>query len=45
MNNANATNTINNNTFGEKNCFLKIMHHLSIVFQKLMVHKLIMQKI
>ena len=34
--NAIATNTANNNAFGEKNCFLKIMHHLSIAFQKLM---------
>ena len=29
----------------KRNWFLKIMHHLSIVFQKLMVQKLIMQKI
>ena len=35
VNNANVTNTINNNTFGEKkNWFLKTMHHLLIVFQK-----------
>ena len=40
-----ATNTANNNAFGEiKNWFLKTMHHLSIVFEKLMVQKLIMQK-
>ena len=33
--NLNATNTNNatNITFGEKSWFLKIMHHLSIVFQ------------
>ena len=35
--NATATNTANNNAFGEKSWFLKIMHHLLIVFQKLMV--------
>ena len=35
--NATATNNANNNAFGEKNWFLKIMLHLSIVFQKLMV--------
>ena len=29
----------------KRNWFLKTMHHLSIVFQKLMVQKLIMQKI
>ena len=29
----------------KRNWFLKMMHHLSIVFQKLMVQKLIMQKI
>ena len=34
--NVTATNTANNNAFGE-NWFLKIMLHLSIVFQKLMV--------
>ena len=33
--NANATNTANNNAFGKKSQFLKIMHHLLIVFQKL----------
>ena len=43
--NANATNTANNNAFGEKSWFLKINHHLLIVFQKLMVQKLIMQKV
>ena len=35
--NATATNNTNNNAFGEKNWFLKIIHHLSIVFKKLMV--------
>ena len=35
--NANATNTANNNAFGEKSWFLKIMHHLLITYQKLMV--------
>ena len=35
--NVNATNTANNNAFGSKNWFLKITHHLYIVFQKLMV--------
>ena len=34
--NETATNTANGNAFGEKRWFLKIMHHLSIVFQKLM---------
>ena len=34
--NAAATNTVNDNAFGEKSCFLKIMHRLSVVFQKLM---------
>ena len=34
--NATNTNNANNIAFGEKNWFLKIMHHLSIVFQKLM---------
>ena len=29
-----ATNNANNNAFGEKYWFLKIMHHLSVVFQK-----------
>ena len=43
--NANATNTANNNAFGEKKRFLKVMHHLSIVFPKLTVFKLILQKI
>ena len=43
--NATATNYANNNAFGKKNWFLKIMHHLSIVFQKVMAKKLIMQKI
>ena len=31
-----ATNTANDNVFGEKSWVLKTMHHLSIVFQKLM---------
>ena len=35
--NANASNTANGNAFGEKKLALKTMHHLSIVFQKLMV--------
>ena len=35
--NANATNTADDNVFGEKRWFLKTMLHLSIVFQKLMV--------
>ena len=35
--NATATNNENNNAFSEKNWFLKTMHHLSIVFQKLIV--------
>ena len=35
--NATATNNANNNAFGKKSCFLKIMHHLSIVYQTLMV--------
>ena len=35
--NANATNTANNNAFGKKSWFLKIMHHLLIAYQKLMV--------
>ena len=34
--NAAATNTANNNVFGEKSWFLKTKLHLSIVFQKLM---------
>ena len=34
--NATATNTANNNAFGEKSWFLKIMHHLLIVLQRLM---------
>ena len=33
----NETNAVNNNEFGEKNWFLKIMHHLLIAFQILMV--------
>ena len=35
--NAINTNNANNNAFGEKNWFLKIMHYLSIVCKKLMV--------
>ena len=35
--NANATNTATNNAFGKKSWFLKIMHHLLIAYQKLMV--------
>ena len=35
--NATATNNANNNEFVEKNWFLKIMHHLLIAYQKLMV--------
>ena len=34
--NVTATNTANDNAFGEKSSFLKTMLHLSIVFQKLM---------
>ena len=34
--NVTATNTENNNMFGKKSWFLKIMHHLLIAFQKLM---------
>ena len=34
--NATATNNANNNAFGEKSWFLKIMHHLLIVLQRLM---------
>ena len=35
--NASATNTGNDNAFGEKIWFLKTMLHISIMFQKLMV--------
>ena len=35
--NATATNTANNNIVGGQSWFLKMMLHLSIVFQKLMV--------
>ena len=35
--NATATNNTNNNAFNGKNCFLKIMLHLSIVYKKLLV--------
>ena len=35
--NATATNTANDNAFGEKSWFLKTMLHLSTAFQKLMV--------
>ena len=34
--NATATNDANNNAFGEKSWFLKKMHHLLIVLQRLM---------
>ena len=34
--NAINTNNANNNDFGKKSWFLKIMHHLLIAFQKLM---------
>ena len=34
--NATATNTENNNAFGEKSWFLKIINHLLIVLQRLM---------
>ena len=37
VNNANVTNTVNNNEFGEKNWSIKIMHHLLIAFQTVMV--------
>ena len=35
--NVTATNTANNNAFGEKKLVFKKNHHLSIVFQKLIV--------
>ena len=35
--NVNAPNTANNNAFDKKSRFLKLMLHLSIVYQKLMV--------
>ena len=35
-NNANATSTANDNSFGEKSWFLKTILHLSIELQKLM---------
>ena len=35
--NAKATNNANNNVFGEKGWFLKIILHLLIAYQKLMV--------
>ena len=37
VDNATATNNTNNILLVKQNWFLKIMHHLSIVFQKLMV--------
>ena len=43
--NATATNTANDNAFGEKSGFLKTMLHLSTTFQKLMEYKLTTQKI
>ena len=43
---ANATaTTANDNAFGEKTWFLKIMHQLLAAFQELMVYQLTMQKI
>ena len=45
INNANVTDTVNNNTFGEKNLVFKNNAHLLIASQKLMKSKLIMQKI
>ena len=42
--NVTATNNENNNAFGEKSWFLKIMLHLSTAFQQLMECKLTMQK-
>ena len=43
--NATDSNTANDNAFGEKNSFLKLMLYLSTAFQKLMEYKLIIQKI
>ena len=34
--NTTATNNANDNAFGKKSLFLKIMHHLLIVLQRLM---------
>ena len=42
---ATATNAADDNAFGQSNWFLKIMRHLLIGLQKLMVWKLITQKI
>ena len=43
--NATATNTANDNAFGEKSWFLETMLHLSTAFRKLMEYKLTTQKI
>ena len=43
--NAMATNTANDNAFGEKSWFLITMLHLSTASQKLMEYKLTTQKI
>ena len=43
--NASATNTANDNEFGEKSWFLKTMFRLSTAFQKLVENKLTTQKI
>ena len=43
--NATATNTANDNAFGEKNLGFKNSAHLSTAFQKLMEYKFTMQKI
>ena len=43
--NATATNTANDNAFGEKSWFLITMLHLSTAFRKLMEYKLTTQKI
>ena len=42
--NATATNTANDDAFGEKSWFLKTMLHLSTAFQKLMEYKFTKQK-
>ena len=43
--NATATNTANDNAFGEKKLVFKNNAYLSTAFQKLMEYKLTMQKI
>ena len=43
--NPTATNTANDNAFGEKKLVFKNNAHLSTAFQKLMEYKLTMQKI